>query len=62
MYYLKVYPKDLGDLGLASMSEHLLYPDENERKEEYKKRCEEMKEQIRRHVPHVLSVEMAEDI
>lgn len=52
-YYVEVNPKRLGDFGICSMSDSLIEPDEDRRMEEYKQRCEEMVDQIKRHVNNV---------
>lgn len=49
-YSVEVEPRRLGDLGSVSMSDCLLYPDEAERLEAYRKRCVEIVEQIKQHV------------
>ena len=52
-YWVEVEPRRLGALGVCSVSDSLLYPDDKERLDEYRKRCVEMLDQIKRHVDNV---------
>lgn len=60
MFKLIVYPKGLCDFGTVRATDNLLYPDQEERKKEYKKRCESMIEDIERHVDYVGRIEIEE--
>jgi len=48
-----VEPRSLGDYGYVRTSDRLFYPDEEKRAKEYRNRCEDIEEQIKRHVDNV---------
>jgi hypothetical protein len=52
-YRVEIEPRSLGDFGYMSFSDRLITPNEKERQKEYKERCEEIVEQIKRHVDNV---------
>jgi hypothetical protein len=56
-----VEPKRLGDYGNIKISDNALY-DEQRAQKEYQRRCEEMVEQIKRHVDNVDRVEVDFDV
>ena len=53
---VEVWPKGLGNFGCISISDYAIEPDEEKRNERYRMLCEEIKEQIERHVDNVGSV------
>lgn len=55
-YHVRVEPRRLGDLGVASVSDSLIESDEEKQVEECRERCEAIAEQVKRHVDLVGSV------
>jgi len=48
-----IEPRALGDYGYVHTSDRLFYPDEEKRAKAYQDRCEDIEEQIKRHVDDV---------
>jgi hypothetical protein len=48
-----VEPRRIGDFGSVSVGSRLFYSDERSLQKAYKERCEEIVEEVRRHVDHV---------
>lgn len=48
-----IEPRRLGNFGFARMSDHLLYDSDETIQREYEKRCEEIVEDVKRHVDNV---------
>ena len=55
-YRVIIEPRTIGDYEFASISESAIEPDEDKRNKEYKKRCEEILEQVKRHIDYVGNV------
>jgi len=56
-----VEPCRLGDFGVVSVSDSLLFPDEAVRSQQYQERCNEIVNQIKRHVDAVGSIRIESD-
>lgn len=52
-YWVRVDPRRLGNFGVVRVSDRRVEPDEQRRLKKYRERCEEIVEQIRRHVDNV---------
>jgi len=51
-----VEPRGLGNFGIASISDYAIEPDEEKREARYKAMCEDIMEQIKRHIDDVGNV------
>lgn len=60
-YHVVVDPRSLGDFGGVRLSEWAIEPSEKRRLNRYQGRCEEMVEQIRRHVDNVRDARVVEE-
>lgn len=64
-YHIIVEPRRLGNFGFASVSDRLVCDDEERRLRLYRERCEEILDQINRHVDnvgHTFICEESEDV
>ena len=55
-YRVIIEPRGLGNYGFASISDHAIEPDETKRNQRYKELCEEIVDDVKRHVDSVGSV------
>lgn len=55
-YWVRVEPQRLGQFGYGSVSDRLIEPDEAKRLEEYRKLCEQIAADVKRHADDVGSV------
>lgn len=60
-YHVEIEPKRLGDLGCVSMSDQLIEPDVKRRVQEYKKRCEDIIRQVKRHIDYIGYAQLIEE-
>lgn len=61
-WYVRIDPRSLGNFGLASMSDRLIEPDYDKRMERYKELCEEISDDVKRHVDNVGFVSVEKDV
>lgn len=61
-YRVVIEPRRLGDFGGVRVSDRMVCPDEEHRQREYKQRCEEIMEEVKRHVDNVGSVDIECDV
>lgn len=60
-YRVIVEPRKLGNLGIAHFSDGMIEPDETKRLELYKRRCEDIASQVKRHVDDIGQVYVEEE-
>lgn len=60
-YHVVIEPRRLGDLGSVSLSDRYMCKDEADRQRQYRERCEQIANEVRRHVAEVGSVSVACD-
>jgi len=56
-----VEPRGLGDFGYVRTSDSFAYPKQKDQEKEYRNRCDDIIEQIKRHVDNIRCVEMLFD-
>jgi hypothetical protein len=60
-FRVEVYPRSLGNFGIARISDTFIQPDEVKRNQQYKEDCESMQSDNTRHVDGVGSVDVVCD-
>jgi len=55
-YRVIVEPRRIGQYGFASISDYAIEPDEDKRNERYRKECEQIVDNIKRHIDDVGAV------
>jgi hypothetical protein len=60
-YRVIIYPRSIGDFGWASISPQAIEPNYIKRQEMYKDKCEEIIDDVKRHVNNVGSVNIEYD-